>query len=127
MRLVIQRVKHASVTIEGTVKSKIGQGMLILVGIENADTQEDVEWLVGKTAKMRIFDDENGVMNLALRHKWRSIGSVTVYAVRLMQEGKQAFLVSCRHARHQHPALRGFLPAVEHRNRQGGRHGRVWR
>ena len=66
MRLVIQRVKHASVTIEGTVKSKIGQGMLILVGIENADTQEDVEWLVGKTAKMRIFDDENGVMNLAL-------------------------------------------------------------
>ena len=63
MRLVIQRVKHASVTIEGTVKSKIGQGMLILVGIENADTQEDVEWLVGKTAKMRIFDDENGVMN----------------------------------------------------------------
>ncbi|MCI6447008.1 MAG: D-aminoacyl-tRNA deacylase, partial [Prevotella sp.] len=66
MRLVIQRVKHASVTIEGTVKSNIGQGMLILVGIENADTQEDVEWLVGKTAKMRIFDDENGVMNLAL-------------------------------------------------------------
>lgn len=66
MRLVIQRVKHASVTIDGVVKSKIGQGLLILVGIESVDTKEDVEWLVGKAAKMRIFEDENGVMNRSL-------------------------------------------------------------
>lgn len=63
MRLVIQRVKHASVTIDGNVKSKIGHGLLILVGIEAVDTMEDVEWLVGKVSKLRIFDDENGVMN----------------------------------------------------------------
>lgn len=66
MRLVIQRVRHASVTIEGTVKASIGQGLLVLVGIEECDSREDVEWLVGKTARLRIFDDENGVMNRSL-------------------------------------------------------------
>lgn len=66
MRLVIQRVKRASVTIEGTMKSAINEGLLILVGIEGTDTQEDVEWLVGKTARLRIFDDENGVMNRSI-------------------------------------------------------------
>ncbi len=66
MRLVIQRVRHASVTIEGTVKASIGQGLLVLVGIEECDSREDVEWLVGKTARLRIFNDENGVMNRSL-------------------------------------------------------------
>lgn len=63
MRTVIQRVSHASVTISGEVKGKIGKGLLILLGIEASDTTEDVDWLVGKVSKMRIFDDENGVMN----------------------------------------------------------------
>lgn len=63
MRTVIQRVSHASVTISGEVKGKIGKGLLILLGIESSDTTEDVDWLVGKVSKMRIFDDENGVMN----------------------------------------------------------------
>lgn len=63
MRLVIQRVTHASVTIEGKVKSAIGPGLLILVGVESADTTEDVDWLVRKVAALRIFDDEQGVMN----------------------------------------------------------------
>ncbi|MCH2082124.1 MAG: D-aminoacyl-tRNA deacylase [Saprospiraceae bacterium] len=63
MRLVIQRVSEASVTIEGTVKSSIGQGLLILLGITNEDTQEDIDWLCGKVSKLRIFNDENGVMN----------------------------------------------------------------
>lgn len=63
MRTVIQRVQHASVTIDGTLKSKIGKGMLVLVGIEDRDTQEDIEWLCKKIAHLRIFDDENGVMN----------------------------------------------------------------
>ena len=64
MRTVIQRVKHASVTIDGTVKGKIGHGLLILLGVQSDDTQEDIDWLVGKISKLRIFDDENGVMNL---------------------------------------------------------------
>ena len=63
MRTVIQRVQHASVTIDGTLKSKIGKGLLVLVGIEDRDTPHDVEWLCKKICQMRIFDDENGVMN----------------------------------------------------------------
>ena len=63
MRIVIQRVSHASVTIEGHCKSSIGKGMLILVGIEESDGQEDIDWLCKKIVNLRIFDDENGVMN----------------------------------------------------------------
>lgn len=63
MRAVIQRVKHASVTIDGVMKSSIKQGFLVLLGVEETDTMEDVEWLVSKVAKLRVFDDENGVMN----------------------------------------------------------------
>lgn len=66
MRAVIQRVSHASVTIEGAVKSSIGQGLLVLVGCENADNQEDIEWLSKKIVNLRVFDDENGVMNRSL-------------------------------------------------------------
>ena len=64
MRLLIQRVSRASVTIEGEVRSAIGKGLMVLVGIEEADTQEDIEWLTGKLLRLRIFDDEAGVMNL---------------------------------------------------------------
>lgn len=63
MRIVIQRVKHASVTIEGNVKSAIQQGFLILLGIGDDDSTEDIDWLVRKVIGLRIFDDENGVMN----------------------------------------------------------------
>ena len=63
MKTVTQRVQHASVTIDGQIKSKIGKGLLILVGIEDRDTHEDIEWLAKKITNLRIFDDENGVMN----------------------------------------------------------------
>ena len=63
MRAVLQRVSHASVSIGGKVKSAIGQGFLILLGVCDEDSQEDVDWLVRKVAAMRVFDDENGVMN----------------------------------------------------------------
>lgn len=63
MRVVIQRVKHASVTIEGKVKSSIEQGLLIFIGIEDSDSNEDIDWLCKKIIGLRIFDDENGVMN----------------------------------------------------------------
>lgn len=63
MRAVIQRVSHASVTIEGQKKSQIGAGFLILLGIEQTDSQEDIAWLVRKIVGLRVFDDENGVMN----------------------------------------------------------------
>lgn len=63
MRIVIQRVKNASVTIDNKLHSAIGQGLLVLVGITQADTEADVKWLAQKTVNLRIFDDENGVMN----------------------------------------------------------------
>lgn len=66
MRVVIQRVSHASVTIDGNVKSKIGNGFLLLLGIEESDGEEDIDWLVKKVINLRVFDDENGVMNKSI-------------------------------------------------------------
>ena len=66
MRVVIQRTTHASVTINDQQKSAIGKGMLILVGIEDSDGTEDIDWLCRKIVNLRIFDDENGVMNRSI-------------------------------------------------------------
>ncbi|UBM61785.1 D-tyrosyl-tRNA(Tyr) deacylase [Candidatus Sulfidibacterium hydrothermale] len=66
MRALIQRVSSASVSIEGSIKSEIKQGLLVFLGIEERDTQEDIDWLAGKICRLRIFDDENGVMNLSV-------------------------------------------------------------
>lgn len=66
MRLVIQRVKRASVTIDNEIYSSIGQGLMVLVGVENGDTAEDMRWLAAKTVALRIFDDENGIMNRSI-------------------------------------------------------------
>lgn len=63
MRTVIQRVSQASVTIDGNVKSAIGKGLLVLLGICDDDNEEDIDWLVKKIVQLRVFDDENGVMN----------------------------------------------------------------
>lgn len=67
MRVVVQRVSEASVTVEGTLTGAINKGLLVLAGYEDADTEEDLDWMVGKIANLRIFDDENGVMNLSLK------------------------------------------------------------
>lgn len=67
MRIVIQRVQRCSVEVEGRIIGEIGKGMAILLGIEDADTQEDIDWLCGKISRLRIFDDENGVMNLDIQ------------------------------------------------------------
>jgi D-aminoacyl-tRNA deacylase len=69
MRAVIQRVSRASVTIEGIEKGKIENGLLVLIGIEDADTPEDLQWLVSKIVNLRIFNDEGGVMNVSLLEK----------------------------------------------------------
>ncbi|HEX4371735.1 MAG TPA: D-aminoacyl-tRNA deacylase, partial [Puia sp.] len=67
MRAVIQRVSKASVTIDAKIKSAINKGLLILLGIEDTDSTEDIEWLSAKIINLRIFDDENGVMNISLK------------------------------------------------------------
>ena len=63
MRTVIQRVSHASVTIDGQIRSKIDEGFLLLLGIEESDTQNDIDWLAHKIVSLRVFDDEQGIMN----------------------------------------------------------------
>ena len=67
MRAVIQRVSKASVTIDNKIHSQINNGLLVLLGIEDADTAEDIEWLSGKIVNLRIFNDENGVMNISVK------------------------------------------------------------
>jgi D-tyrosyl-tRNA(Tyr) deacylase len=67
MKAVIQRVSQASVTIENKITATIGQGLLVLIGIEEADSEEDIVWLASKIANLRIFEDENQVMNLAVK------------------------------------------------------------
>ena len=73
MRAVIQRVKHASVTIEEEKVSSIGEGFLVLIGCENADNEDDIQWLAKKICALRIFDDEKGVMNKTSHRKEENI------------------------------------------------------
>lgn len=67
MKVVIERVSQASVTVDSNIVADIQKGLLVLVGIEDADTQEDIDWLAGKIIKMRIFGDENDVMNCSIQ------------------------------------------------------------
>jgi D-aminoacyl-tRNA deacylase len=67
MRVVLQRVSQGSVTIEGKVHGKIGRGLVVLVGMEDADTDEDIIWMSGKIVQLRVFDDENGVPNISVK------------------------------------------------------------
>lgn len=81
MRLVIQRVREASVTIGGETVSSIGKGLLVLVGVEQGDTEEDMRWLVGKTVGLRIFDDSQGVMNLSVQDVGGEILAVSQFTL----------------------------------------------
>jgi D-aminoacyl-tRNA deacylase len=69
MRVVIQRVTDASVKVDGEIRGEVGPGLLVLMGVEDADGEEDIEWMSGKIVNLRIFDDENGVMNLSVLDK----------------------------------------------------------
>mgnify|MGYP000492060961 CR=1 FL=1 len=83
MRLVLQRVTEASVKVDGLIVGAINNGLMILVGIEDADTQDDIEWLAGKASNLRIFDDAEGVMNHSLQEMGGSIlliSQFTLYA-----------------------------------------------
>lgn len=86
MRLVIQRVLEASVTINGEIFSSIGNGLMILVGIEEVDNDSDVEWLTSKVVKLRIFDDENGVMNRSVLDVDGEILAVSQFTLHALTE-----------------------------------------
>ena len=87
MRVLIQRVREASVAIGGRTKSAIGRGLLVLAGVEAADTAEDLAWLAAKIVKLRVFDDEAGVMNLDVRQiggEVLVVSQFTLYASTIM-------------------------------------------
>ena len=96
MRIVIQRVTRASVSIEGRVESAIEKGMMVLLGVGYADTDEDIDWLVKKTINLRIFDDSEGVMNLSVKDVAGSILVVSQFT--LMASCKKGTRPSYRHA-----------------------------
>ena len=101
MRAVIQRVQHASVTIDGKLKSRIQKGFLVLLGIEDADTEEDTEWLARKIISLRVFDDEQGVMNRNIQDAGGEILVVSQFT--LMASYKKGNRPSwIRAARHEH-------------------------
>lgn len=101
MRAVIQRVQHASVTIDGMLKSQIQKGFLVLLGIEDADTEEDKEWLARKIISLRVFDDEQGVMNRNIQDAGGEILVVSQFT--LMASYKKGNRPSwIRAARHEH-------------------------
>lgn len=81
MIAVIQRVSHASVTIDEVIKSKIGRGLLVLIGIESADTEEDIQWLSNKIVNLRIFNDDQGVMNASVRDSRGQILAVSQFTL----------------------------------------------
>lgn len=81
MRAVIQRVSHASVGVDGKPVGTVGRGLLVLLGIEDADSQEDVEWLSGKIVNLRIFNDDEGVMNVSVKDKGGEILLVSQFTL----------------------------------------------
>lgn len=83
MRAVIQRVKKSSVEIDGKIKSTIGKGLLLLIGVGDEDSKEDADWLCGKISKLRVFNDDNGIMNLSITEvngELLSISQFTLHA-----------------------------------------------
>lgn len=110
MRIVIQRVAHASVAIEGVLKSAIQQGYLILLGIEESDTSEDIDWLVRKVIGLRVFDDENHVMNrsiMDIKGEILVISQFTLFAS--YKKGNRPQLAKSCQTRDKRSALRRVL------------------
>lgn len=110
MRIVAQRVSRASVTINGKVKSAIGAGMMILLGIEEADHEEDVEWLCAKLSKLRIFSDENDAMNLDINQIEGSFLVVSQFTLHAMtKKGNRPSFIRAARPEHAIPLYELFI------------------
>jgi len=114
MRTVIQRVSHASVSINGVLESAIGKGLLVLIGIEEADTSEDIDWLAGKIAKLRVFPDASGVMNLSVVESGGSVLVVSQFTLHAStKKGNRPSYIKAARPETAIPAYENFLTAME--------------
>jgi D-tyrosyl-tRNA(Tyr) deacylase len=119
MRAVIQRVLEASVTIDAETVSRIGPGLLVLLGVEGADDPEDVDWLAGKLAKMRIFSDEEGKMNLSVAESGGEVLVVSQFTLHAStKKGNRPSFIRAAAPGHSEPLYEAFCAAME---RESGR------
>lgn len=113
MRAILQRASKASVTVAGDVISEIGPGFLILLGIEEADRQEDITWLVGKISKMRVFDDEAGKMNLSLQDIQGTALVVSQFTLHAStKKGNRPSFIKAARPEHAEPLYEAFCVAL---------------
>ncbi|MBL4656162.1 MAG: D-tyrosyl-tRNA(Tyr) deacylase [Bacteroidia bacterium] len=114
MRVIIQRVSQASVEVEGSIISEIQQGMLILLGIEKADNEEDIEWLSAKIAKLRIFPDDQDKMNLSINEVDGEIIVVSQFTLHAsIKKGNRPSYVKAAHPDIAIPLYEKFLKQLE--------------
>lgn len=115
MRVVIQRVSTASVTIDNKIVAEINKGLLVLVGIEDADSQEDIDWLVAKIIKLRIFGDENNVMNLSVQDIDGDIIVVSQFTLHAAtKKGNRPSYIKASKPEIAIPLYEKFVSALEH-------------
>jgi len=114
MRVVIQRVSQASVTVESQKTADIQKGLLVLVGIEDADTQEDIDWIAGKVIKMRIFGDENDVMNCSVKDIKGDIIVVSQFTLHAStKKGNRPSYIKAAKPDFAIPMYENFVQAIE--------------
>lgn len=114
MRAVLQRVTQSSVTIDGSIVADINEGLLVLVGIEDADTQEDIDWLAAKIAKLRIFNDAEGVMNLSVQQTGGDIIVVSQFTLHaLTKKGNRPSYINAARPEVAIPLYEAFVQQME--------------
>lgn len=114
MRTVIQRVTEASVKVDGRITGAIKEGLLILVGVEDADTQEDIDWLVKKIVGLRIFNDENGVMNLSVQDVGGGLLAVSQFTLMAStKKGNRPSYIRASKGDYAQPMYDKFCQALE--------------
>ena len=114
MRAVIQKVEKADLTVDGRHHAAIGQGLVVLLGIEDADTEEDIEWLTGKISRLRVFNDENDVMNLSVRDiagELMVISQFTLHAS--TKKGNRPSYIRAAKPDHAIPMYESFIRKLE--------------
>ena len=116
MRAVIQRVSHASVTVEGELRRTMGQGLVVLLGIERTDTKEDLDWLVNKVPQLRVFEDEAGKMNLdilAVKGEMAVVSQFTLFGN--VRKGSRPSFNRSAAPDHAIPLYEAFISSMETR------------